>query len=478
MTSIDALEPNILWLYFDDLTRIPRPSKKEEKIIAYLQSFANIHQLECVVDRAGNILIRKPATLGMENRQKVILQAHLDMVCEKNADIVHNFETDAISTYIDGDWVKARGTTLGADNGIGVAVQLAVLASKDISHGAIECLFTVDEETGLTGAFALEKDFLQGTVLLNLDSEEEGEFCIGCAGGIDTVASFEYVVEKAPESYFFFSVEVQGLKGGHSGEDINKGRANANKLLAEYLQRLTKNSDVRIAFIEGGNLRNAIPREARAIVAVPMSEKEQVRVEINHYIAEIEERYVGVETSFRANLESTDSRDLVITKKVADALIFALNQCPHGVIAMSKDVVGLVETSSNLASVKMLTDKIVVATSQRSAVDESKKQTAKQVADIFSSVGAVVSHSDGYPGWKPRLNSPITQIAVSAYERLFGVAPKLKAIHAGLECGLFLEKYPHLDMVSFGPTIIGAHSPDERVSISSTRRFWLLLRQI
>ncbi len=468
-----TLEPSALWNFFHDITQIPRPSKKEEKVIAYLKAFSEKHKLESKIDAAGNVLICKPATRGYENHKMVILQSHMDMVCEKNNDVVHNFDTDPIQTYIDGDWVKARGTTLGGDNGIGISMMLAILASNDIQHPALECLFTVDEETGLTGAFALDNKLLKGEVLINLDSEDDGVIFIGCAGGIDTTATLEYTPEKSHEGYFAFSVTVKGLKGGHSGDDINKGLGNANKILNRYLWMVNKSTDLRLHSFDGGNLRNAIPREATAMVSVPYSEKENVRVLLNHFIADIEGELGDNEPGLKILLESEKLPESAIDKKTSDALLNVLYACPHGVIAMSKDMPGLVETSTNLASIKMKTENtVLITTSQRSSVDSSKKDIANQVEAALLLSGAVVTHGDGYPGWKPNLKSDVLKTAQTSFRKLFNSEADVRAIHAGLECGLFLEKYPHLDMISIGPQMYGVHSPDERLSISSTQKCW------
>ncbi len=474
-----TLEPNLLWNYFHDITQIPRPSKKEEKVIAFLENFSKSHQLDYKKDKSGNMLICKSATPGFENSKGVILQAHMDMVCEKNSDVSFNFDTDAIQYYIDGDWVKARGTTLGGDNGIGMAMMLAVLTSDQVQHPPLECLFTVDEETGLTGAFALENNFLQGKVLINLDSEDDGVIFIGCAGGIDTTATLAYTEESSPEGYFAFSVSVKGLKGGHSGDDINKGLGNANKILNRYLWQLNKQTDVRIHSFDGGNLRNAIPREAKALVSVPYSEKENVRVLLNHFIAEIEVELKDTEPNLQITLASEQLPVEVVDKKTSDALLNVLYACAHGVQAMSRDMPGLVETSTNLASVKMKSDKsILITTSQRSSVESSKYDIANQVEAAFTLAGACATHGDGYPGWKPNLKSDVLMIAQTAYKSLFDEEPGIRAIHAGLECGLFLKKYPHLDMISIGPQMYGVHSPDERLSISSTQKCWKWLTEI
>ena len=466
------LKPASVFHYFAEICKVPRPSKKEEKIIAYLQNFAKEQGLESKTDEAGNILIKKPATPGKENLKTVILQSHIDMVCEKNSDSNHDFLNDPIETYIDGEWLKAKGTTLGADNGIGMAAQLAVLAANDIEHGPIECLFTVDEETGLTGAFALKEGFMDGDILINLDSEDEGELFIGCAGGANTTAEFAYEEIDAPQDYFFFNVAIKGLTGGHSGDDISKNRANANKLLNRFLSQLAAKYDLYLCEIDGGNLHNAIPREARALCAVPMKHKEDVRIDMNIYTAEIENEFSVTEPNLRTELGSESPCAKAIDRDTVARLLKTVYAVHHGVYAWSQDMPGLVETSSNLASIKMVDGKIKIVTSQRSSILSSRKDMSEVVRSAFLLGGAEVTTGDGYPGWKPNPASPILKVAIESYKRLFGVEPKVKAIHAGLECGLFLEKYPHLDMFSTGPTLRGVHSPDERMHIPAVDKFW------
>ena len=466
------LKPALVFHYFEEVCRVPRPSKKEEKIRAYLLEFARQHDLSVKVDEAGNVLMSKSATPGMEDRKAVILQSHMDMVCEKNKDTQHDFDTDPIETYVDGEWLRAKGTTLGADNGIGIATELAVLASDDIGHGPVQCLFTVDEETGLTGAFALKEGFMEGDILINLDSEDEGELFIGCAGGAGTTATFPCTMTAAPEGYFFFRVAVKGLTGGHSGDDINKNRANANKLLNRYLTSLMRKYDLRLCEIDGGNLHNAIPREAYAVCAVPMKDKEAVRVDLNIYLAEIENEYAVTEPNLRMELESETPCLKVMDVEQMKRFLLSIYAVHNGVYAMSQDIAGLVETSSNLASIKQGEGCIKVVTSQRSSILSSRMDMSQMVGAAFELGGATVETGDGYPGWKPNPSSEILRVAVESYKRLFGTEPKVKAIHAGLECGLFLEKYPSLDMVSFGPTLRGVHSPDERMLIPTVDKFW------
>lgn len=472
--TIHDLKPAEIWSYFYDITQIPRPSKKEEKIIAYLMDFAKKNNLSAKEDKAGNVLITKEATQGKENLPTVILQSHVDMVCEKNADVEHDFDKDPIETTIEGDWLKAKGTTLGADNGIGVAAQLAVLASKDIAHGKIEALFTVDEETGLTGAYALGKDFLSGKILLNLDTEEEGEIYIGCAGGKGTKAYFEYKPKETPKGYFWFKVAVKGLKGGHSGSDIDHGLGNANKILNRFLYSfIDKKYKLILSEIDGGNLHNAIAREAYAIAGVKSEHKETVRVQLNHLLADLQEELKHTDPNVDIVLESTDKPSRVMGAKKTKKLILSLYACPHGVIGMSHDIPGMVETSTNLASVKMLKKNVIeIGTSQRSSTESAKDDIVNMVASVFKLAGAKVKHSEGYPGWKPNPSSAILQVAKDEYKKLYNKLPEIKVIHAGLECGLFLEKYPELDMISVGPTIRNAHSPDEKVEIASVAKWW------
>ena len=395
------------------------------------------------------------------------------MVCEKNNDVEHDFLKDPIETEIEGEWMKAKGTTLGADNGIGVATELAILADDTIEHGPLECLFTVDEETGLTGAFALKEGFMTGDILLNLDSEDEGELFIGCAGGIDSVAEFTYKEVDVPAGYFFFKVEVKGLKGGHSGGDIHLGRGNANKILNRFLSKMVAKYDLYLCEINGGNLRNAIPREAYAICAVPENAKHDVRTDLNVFTAEIENELAVTEPDLKLILESEAPRAKAIDQETTARLLKALYAVPHGIYAMSQDIPGLVETSTNLASIKMKPGNVIrIETSQRSSILSARDDMANTVRSAFLLAGAKVTSGDGYPGWKPNPHSAILEVAAASYKRLFGVDAKVKAIHAGLECGLFLDKYPTLDMISFGPTLIGVHSPDERMLIPTVDKFW------
>ena len=473
------LKPAGVFKYFEEICQVPRPSKKEEKMIAYLKAFGAKHNLETKVDEAGNVLIKKPATPGKENLQTVVLQSHIDMVCEKNNDVQHDFLTDPIETEIDGEWLKAKGTTLGADNGIGVATELAILADDSIEHGPLECLFTVDEETGLTGAKALEKGFMTGDILLNLDSEDEGEIFMGCAGGKDTQAVFHYEPRDTNPNMQYFKIEVKGLNGGHSGGEIHKGLGNANKILVRYLYLLKNQADFNLCFIHGGNLRNAIAREAQATIGLYPEEKEAARILLNHFTADIENELKHVDPNVQITMASTDRPDKYISDYDAEKLILALHACPHGVIGMSHDIEGLVETSTNLASVKMGDDStIIVGTSQRSSIESCKNMIANQVASVFKLAGAQVTHGDGYPGWAPNPDSKILKVAQETYKRLFNKDAKIMAIHAGLECGLFLEKYPNLDMISFGPTLRDVHSPNERIQIDTVGLWWSHLLEL
>ena len=469
------LKPSKVFYYFNEITKIPRPSKREEKMSLWLEETGKKMGLETKRDKVGNVLISKPATPGKENVTPVVLQAHMDMVCEKNNDKVFDFDKDAIETYVDGEWLKAKGTTLGADDGIGVAIALAILDDKELEHGPIEALFTIDEETGLTGAAAVGAGFMKGKMLLNLDSEDEGQFFIGCAGGKDTVATLPCEYEPVEEGCEFFKVEVKGLQGGHSGDDINKGRGNAVKLLARILWNSYSDFNLRIADINAGNLRNAIAREGFAIVAVPKEEVEGWKA----YLAAMDKTY-------KDEFHTTDPGVTVAVEPAAAAkevfeetfqidVLNALVVCPHGVAAMSQDIPGFVETSTNLASVKVIDGNVVFTTSQRSSVESKKQAIVDKVSATFWMIGADVVNSDGYPGWNPNPDSEALRVLVEAYHNVFNKEPQVLAIHAGLECGLFSEKYPDMDMVSFGPTLRGVHSPDEKLEIKTVQMCWDLM---
>jgi dipeptidase D len=477
--EIKNLNPAPVWNFFDQITKVPRPSKKEEKIVRFLLDFAKQYGLEATKDKANNVIIRKPATPGKENLKTVILQSHVDMVCEKNSNVSLNFETDPIQTRIDNGWVKATGTTLGADDGIGMAVALAILTSKEIEHGPIVCLFTTEEETGLTGAFALQKASLAGDILINLDSEEWGEFCIGCAGGKNTTGTFTYQKAAIPPDYFWFEVQVNGLNGGHSGCDIHTGLGNANQILTRYLWSLLQECPLILASIDGGNLSNAIAREAKAVAGVPVAFKEQTRVLLNLLQANISAELAKVDPNVQLSMQSIEVPQNCIDFETGRTLIRTLYALPHGVIRMSHEIQGLVETSTNLASVKMKDGcRIVVTTSQRSSTGSLKIDIANKVTSVFNLAGAEVTANEGYPGWKPNADSTILNIAETTFEKLFHEKPKIMATHGGLECGLFFEKNPGLDMLSCGPTILGAHSPDERLEIATVEKWWKFLIEL
>ena len=469
------LKPSKVFYYFNEITKIPRPSKREEKMSLWLEETGKKLGLPTKRDKVGNVLISKPATPGKENVTPVVLQAHMDMVCEKNNDKVFDFDKDSIETYIDGEWLKAKGTTLGADDGIGVAIALAILDDKELEHGPIEALFTIDEETGLTGAAAVEAGFMKGKMLLNLDSEDEGQFFIGCAGGKDTVATLPCEYEPVEEGFEFFKVEVKGLQGGHSGDDINKGRGNAVKLIARILWNSYSDFNLRIADINAGNLRNAIAREGFAIVAVPKEEVNGWKA----YLAQMDKTYKDefhtTDPGVTVTVEPAAAVKEVFEETFQIDVLNALVVCPHGVAAMSQDIPGFVETSTNLASVKVVDGNVVFTTSQRSSVESKKQAIVDKVSATFWMIGADVVNSDGYPGWNPNPDSEALRVLVEAYHNVFHKEPQVLAIHAGLECGLFSEKYPDMDMVSFGPTLRGVHSPDEKLEIKTVQMCWDLM---
>lgn len=478
MATITELNPQLVWYYFDKITQIPRPSKKEAKIVAFLISFAKEHSLDYKQDAVGNVVIYKKASTGMEQMPTVVLQSHVDMVCEKNSDTIFDFDTDPIHAYIDGGWVKAHGTTLGADCGIGMAAELAILTDPEAVHGPIEALFTVDEETGLTGAFGLGEGMLSGKYLINLDSEDEGEIFIGCAGGIDSIATFKYKPEKCPSDYAYFRIDVSGLKGGHSGDDINKGLANSNKLINRFLWHGAHMTDLKLCYFNGGNLRNAIPREAYVVFGVPAKESLRLVAMFDTICDQIKSEFAVTEPSIDITLSEMPLADFVLDGASAGAIINSLCGVANGVLAMSRSMENFVETSTNLASVKFgEKNTVIVTTSQRSSVESARDEAAASIESTFTLAGATVVHSDGYPGWAPNPDSNLLKITCNSYRELFGVEPKVKAIHAGLECGLFLKKYPWLDMVSFGPTLRGVHSPDERLEIDTVDKFYRLLKQ-
>ena len=464
--------------FFQEITRIPRESGHEEQIIAYLQRYAAARRLECKTDKAGNVLIVKEATPGYEDRPTVVLQSHSDMVCEKNAGVAHDFSKDPIRYEIRDGWMVAPDTTLGADDGIGIAAQLALMDDDTIPHGRIESLFTVSEETGLDGAKALKKGFITGKILLNLDSEDEGELFVGCAGGVDTTALFHYKPKALPVSHRIVRYGVRGGIGGHSGDDIDKGRANALQLLARFLQAAL-HYKIDLCEIAGGNKRNAIAREASAVVAVPTRSAKAVDELFERFTRDIEAEFATTDPEVTGFSEILPARAESIDTATATRLILALAAAPHGVLAMSGDIKGLVETSSNLASVQMLPGgRIRVGSSQRSAINSAREAAGAKFEAVFALAGAQVTHESEYPGWKPNMDSPIKDLCVAAYRKLFRKDPIVRAIHAGLECGLFLEHYPDLDMISFGPTLRGVHAPGERLELASLDRFWALLLEV
>lgn len=469
--DIRNLNPVRVWTHFYSLTQIPRPSKKEEKAIEFLLNFGKELGLETIKDEIGNVIIKKPASAGMENRQGIIFQAHIDMVPQKNSDKVHDFEKDPIVPRIVDGWVYATGTTLGADNGLGIAVAMAVLEDKEMVHGPIEALFTVDEEAGMNGARGLKPGLLDGDILINLDSEDEGELYVGCAGGLDTNVVFKYNSVTAPQGDSF-ELRVTGLKGGHSGMDIILGRGNANKILVRVLLPMLKELGVELASIDGGSLRNAIPREAFAKVVIPSSNVEAAKSLIESHLTDIKAELVAHEPTVSIELVPCEKQESVIEKAVALNVIKSVYACPNGVERMSDAMPGLVETSNNLAIVKSDNGVIEIKTLMRSSVDSAKDILAQSIASVFELAGAEVTFSGGYPGWKPNVNSAILKTMKSVYKDMFGKEPEVKAIHAGLECGILGGPYPHWDMISCGPTIRSPHSPDERVEIDTVEKWW------
>jgi len=479
MSRLSGLEPQPVWDYFEEICMIPRLSKSEEKIRQYLLKFAENHNLEAKEDSTGNILIIKPASPGYSDIKTVVLQSHMDMVGEKNAGFPHDWNRDPIIPYIEDGWVTARGTTLGADDGIGIACQLAILADKEFKTGRIECLFTVDEESGMTGSLNLSSDFFEGRTLLNLDSEDEGIIFIGCAGGIDTVGELKYETENHEKDIEGLKISVTGLRGGHSGDEIHKGYGNSVKIMARILRNLNGRFSISLFSFDGGNLRNAIPREAFAVIGTEKQHKQEIAKWIDDLNKTIKDEIGDIENELQITLKDTALSGSAIDRITRDKLINLLTCCPHGVLGWSREMEGLVETSTNLASVKFTgNNKINIVSTQRSSVESQKKEAAMMVEACFRLAGASVEHSDGYPGWKPNPRSEILSVTAKSYKRLFGRDPLVKAIHAGLECGLFYEKFRGIDMVSFGPTIRGAHTPAEKIEIETVRMFWDLLRDV
>ena len=474
---IKGLKPELLWQHFYELSQVPRPSKREEKAVEFVREFARKNNFDFKEDKVGNIVIHVPATKGKEKSPTIVLQGHVDMVCEMNKGTKHDFDKDPIKLIKDGEWITADGTTLGADNGIGVAAGMAVALDKKSVHGPLELLCTIDEETGMTGVNELQPKFITGKTLLNMDSEEDGAFYVGCSGGQDTAGTFKLEYAKAKRGFVPFEVLVTGLKGGHSGLDAHRQRANAIKLLAQLLNRITV--PYQIARISGGSLRNAIPREAEVIVLIKPDDIKKVRKTVKEFIADSLTECKTTDGGLTVKVKKLNTKfGKAIKPSISASLIKTLLALPHGVIAMSPDIPGLVETSTNLATMKMDDKKIIVGTSQRSSLENSKINIANMVAAVFDLAGAKVSVGDGYPGWQPNMDSSLLKVSKKVYKKMFKSEPEIKAIHAGLETGLLGAKYPGIDMISFGPTIEGAHSPDERVNIKAVEKFYNILKGI
>lgn len=472
--NITQLEPQIIWKNFAALNSVPRPSKKEERVIAFMKKFGEDLGLETRVDETGNVIIKKPATVRMENRKPIVMQGHLDMVCQKNNDVNFDFETQGIEMEVQGDWLKAKGTTLGADNGLGVAAIMSVLESKDLPHPALEALFTIDEETGMTGAIGLKPGELNGEILLNLDTEEDDEIDIGCAGGVDVTASQTYNLEESRGQ--ILKISIKGLQGGHSGMDIIKGFGNANIILGRLLFLGLENENIQLISIDGGGLRNAIPREANAVFSVRNSvEFIEKALQLK---SEILEEFATIEKDLQIKIENTSSAQKAISEEDSKKIIYALNAAHNGVYRMSPDVKDLVETSNNVARVELKDGELKILNLSRSSVESSKTAVANQLKSVFELAGMNVDFAGSYPGWKPKPGAEIITIMTEIYKKQFGETPSVVACHAGLECGIIGANYPEMEMVSFGPTIRGAHSPDERASISSTQKFWKFLQEI
>ena len=468
------LKPAVVFEQFAKINEIPRPSKREEKMIEYLKNFGESRGLETKVDEVGNVIIRKGATPGYEDCKTVILQSHMDMVCDCLPEVKIDFDKEGITTYIDGEWMRAKGTTLGADDGIGIAMELAILASNDIEHGPIECVFTRDEETGLTGAMGMKSGFMTGDFLINLDSEDEGEIFVSCAGGRTTTATLDIKRQPAPEGYFFIKGSVKGLVGGHSGDDINKKRANAIKILARFLyQEMNRYEGIQLAQFHSGKLHNAIPRDGQFVIAVPHDVKENVKADWNVFAAEVEDEFHVTDTQMVWSMESTDAEP-VIDPAVAKNFVWAVQAVDNGIYAICQDeeLGGMVETSSNIASIHTSDDTIEILSSQRSNVMSNLDNMCATIRAAFQLAGAEATSGDGYPAWKMKANSELQKIVRESYVKLFGKEPVVRGIHAGLECGLFSERYPNLDMVSFGPTLRFVHTPDERLLIPTVQMVW------
>lgn len=476
--TIRNLEPKAVWNKFADINAVPRPSKKEERVIAFIKDFGENLGLETFVDSVGNVIIRKPASAGMENRTPIVMQSHLDMVHQKNNDVNFDFETQGIDMYVDGDWVRAKGTTLGADNGLGVATILAILESNDISHPPLEALFTIDEETGMTGAMGLKGGLLNGKILLNLDTEEDDEIGIGCAGGIDITAIRKYKEIPVAEGVTGFSFQVTGLQGGHSGMDIHKGFGNANKLMNRLLFKATEELDAQISSIDGGSLRNAIPRESNAVVVVSKVKEESFLGEIKLLVSDITEEFKLIEPALKLKIDKTGLPEKTMDADSQELLVKSLYAAHNGVFRMSPAIEDLVETSNNIARVLVEGGNIHIGCLTRSSVESSKMDLANALRSTFELMGCDVKLSGDYPGWAPNMYSPILKVLDELYQKMYGEKANIAACHAGLECGILGQNYPGMDMISFGPTIRGAHSPDERASISSTQKYWQFVLEI
>jgi dipeptidase D len=479
MSLLGNLNPGPVWTYFEEICTIPRLSKNEGRIRKYLLDFAGKNKLEAREDKAGNILIIRNATEGMENRKSIVLQSHMDMVGEKNVSTKHDWSSDPIRPVLRNGWVGAIGTTLGADDGIGIAAQMAILTDKELKCGRIECLFTVDEESGMTGAINLDPEFFTGTILLNLDSEDEGILYIGCAGGMDTLITMPYKTVATSADNTAFEISITGLHGGHSGDEIHKGYANSIKLMTRLLAQLHEHFSISLGSFEGGNLRNAIPRESFAVITFPSRFSANLKEFVNSYADTISHEFGATEPDVRIETRDASLPSEILDEESLLKLLRALESCPHGVISWSKDMEDLVETSSNLASVRFIeNNNIRIVTTQRSSVESAKQEASAAVESCFRMAGADVLMTDGYPGWKPDISSEILGITRESYRRLFGMEPQVRAIHAGLECGLIYEKNKDIDMISFGPTIRGAHTPEEMIEIASVGKFWDLLTDV
>lgn len=475
--ALKGIEPQMVWDYFEEICQYPRPSKNEDKVAEYFRQWAKKHNFEVEEDDAGNMVIRKPATEGMEDRIPICIQGHMDMVCEKNSDVEFDFENDAIQPYIDGDWVKAKGTTLGADNGVGLAMGMVIMTG-DIPHPDIELLCTRDEETGLTGAMELSDKLLKSKILINLDSEEDGTFTIGCAGGINTVGSFKYESDSVPGGSIAYEVGVKGMLGGHSGLVISSGRANALKYVNRFLYEAQKKFDLRVSSVNGGKAHNAIPREAFAVVTLPEAQEGDFKAFVEEFDKLVKNEYKTIEKKIAAEAKKVDLPDKVMTKELQTNFVSSMYAMPHGVYRMSPDIKGLVQTSTNFAVVETRDDEIFILTSQRSSLETEKVDMANTVRTSMELGGAKVWKEGGYPAWQPNMDSTILNQSVEIFKELFDKEPIIQAIHAGLENGLIGEKYPDMDMLSFGPTLLDVHSPDEKISISTTQNCWKLLLEI